>query len=221
MSIFKRAVSALIIVSGVSSYGAICRVPTDEKLIALTFDDGPHPYRTEEILDILLKNDVRATFFVVGQNAIYYPDVLKMTAYRGHEIGNHTFSHAPPSKLCEKSLVREISAAEEAILSACGEKPTVFRPPEGACFEYVGTASKKLGYSVILWNIDTRDWAHTSSRDIILNIKKNIRPGSIILFHDYISGESHTAEALSDVIPYLKGEGYRFVTVSELLASGK
>lgn len=218
MKILSKCAALLLIASGIMSHSAISRVNTEEKLVALTFDDGPHPRMTEMILDVLEENDVRATFFVIGQNALYRPDIVKMTSESGHEIGNHTFSHPHISRLDEKSLCNEISEAEEAILRACGVRPRVFRPPEGACESSVMLVASKLEYNVILWSIDTRDWAHSQKYDIIKNVKKNIRPGSIILFHDYISGEAHTVEALKELIPYLKGEGYSFVTISELMA---
>lgn len=217
-----KALSIIVIVavlaaSGLPASPAIRRVNTDEKVIALTFDDGPHPTITAEILDILDKYDARATFFVIGENAKNYPDVLRMISSRGHEIGNHTYTHKSVRKKNVGEIIDEIELAEEAILSVCDAKTKVFRPPEGCFTKNVAEAAAKLGYSVILWSVDTRDWAHCDAATITENIKNNIRPGGVILFHDYVSGESYTKNALEIILPYLGSLGYRFVTVSELI----
>lgn len=196
---------------------AVRHVSTDEKLVALTFDDGPHPSSTPEILSVLGKYDVKATFFVVGENAKNYPDALRMEAAEGHEIANHTYSHKSLAKRDISYVEDEIEKTEDEIMSVCGVMPSLFRPPEGCFTKAVAEAAAKRDYSVILWNIDTRDWEHRKTADIVQNIKRNITPGSIILFHDYISGERHTSDVLEIIIPYLLAEGYEFVTVSELI----
>ena len=224
MTFLKKAAALLFILAfsataAGAAYdgGAIRCVDTSEKVVALTFDDGPHPTLTAEILEVLEKYGVRATFFVVGENARYYPDALRMAVSRGHEIGNHTLSHGALSKKSADEIKAEIAAAEDEILSACGVKTKLFRPPEGCVSKSVVRAAKELGYEIILWSVDTRDWAHCSTADMVRNIKKNVRPGSVVLFHDYISGAAHTKAALNVVIPYLLAQGYRFVTVSELI----
>lgn len=192
------------------------RFQTEERVVALTFDDGPHPVATEKILDLLEGYDARATFFVIGQNAVYYPDVLRAIKDGGHEIANHTFTHNALFQEQKEEIKAEIEKAEDVILSVCQKKTTLFRPPEGCISENVLSAADELGYDVILWSIDTKDWAHTSKREIINNVKKNVKPGCIILFHDYISGESHTLEALEELLPYLSDLGYSFKTISEI-----
>ena len=188
-----------------------------EKVIALTFDDGPHKYRTPEILDILKKYNVRATFFVVGEMAEASPDIIRRELAEGHEIGNHTFSHSKMRKMTPASLKNEIEKTEEAIFEISEYRPKLFRPPEGWCSDTIAKAAGALDYNIILWNIDTLDWAHNRVDKICTNIIENHKPGSIVLFHDYISGKSPTPEALENIIPKLLDEGYRFVTVSELL----
>lgn len=207
---------AALSVSGAPT-GAVRRASTEKKLVALTFDDGPHPTETAKIVELLEKYGAKATFFVVGENAENYPDALKMVAAGGHEIGNHTFSHRNLGRASEKDVRVEIARAEDAILSVSGARPTLFRPPEGAVSKGVVAAARNMGYDVILWSIDTRDWAHKGTAEIVENIKKNVCPGSIILFHDYISGERHTRDVLGVILPYLSSLGYGFVTVSELL----
>ena len=207
---------ASLAVSGAAT-GAVRSVSTSEKLVALTFDDGPHPTETAKIVELLDKYGAKATFFAVGINAERYPDALKMAAAGGHEIANHTYSHRNLGRASEKEIKDEIARAEDAIMSVSGARPTLFRPPEGAVSKGVVSAARDMGYDVILWSIDTRDWAHRGTAEIVENVKKNVRPGSIILFHDYIGGERHTLDVLGVILPYLSSLGYRFVTVSELM----
>ncbi len=204
-----------ILDSGKIYYGNEC----SEKLVALTFDDGPHKFRTDEILDVLKKYNVKATFFVVGTMAKEYPHLIKRELAEGHEIGNHTYSHHNLKRLDMATLEREIELTEEAIFEACEYRPKLFRPPEGWCTENIASVAGRMDYDVILWNIDTLDWAHTESKKIYECVSSSIKPGSIILFHDYVSGKSPTIDALEMIIPKLLDEGYRFVTVSELIAT--
>lgn len=193
-------------------------VSNDSKMIALTFDDGPHPSYTEKLLDVLCENGVRATFFVIGENVEKRPELIKKIAEGGHEIGNHTFDHKSLQKKSETEIEDEIKRAENAVLQATGNRPSVLRPPEGKYSEKVVSVAEKLGYSVVLWSVDTRDWAHRSADAICRTVFGNVTSGDIILCHDFISGESHTADALGNLIPKLKEEGYTFVTVSELIS---
>lgn len=204
-----------ILDSGNIYYGNEC----SEKLVALTFDDGPHKFRTDEILDVLKKYNVKATFFVVGTMAKEYPHLIKRELSEGHEIGNHTYSHHNMKRLDTATLEREIELTEEAIFEACEYRPKLFRPPEGWCTENIVSVAGRMDYDVILWNIDTLDWAHTESKKIYEGVSSSIKPGSIILFHDYVSGKSPTVDALEMIIPKLLEEGYRFVTVSELVGA--
>ncbi len=191
---------------------------TDDKKLALTFDDGPHPKKTDEILDLLEKYDIHATFFIIGQNAIYYPDPLKRTVSLGHEIGNHTFCHDGVSKMSKPMVEKELRDTETVIFELTGTPVRLFRPPEGNCSENILTAAKNEDYSVILWTVDTKDWELVSTENIVKNVEKNVRNGSILLFHDYTMPGAHTLDALKILIPKLMDEGYEFVTVSELLA---
>lgn len=209
--------AAIMMFSAASSAEPVYRVETEQKVVAITFDDGPHPKKTAKILAVLEKYGAAATFFVVGKNAEYYPDVICEVVSAGHEVANHTYSHATLGRCGADKIEREILSAEESILCACGAKTKLLRPPEGSCSREVMNVASRLGYSVILWNIDTRDWAHKGAEEIVENVKKNVRPGSIILFHDYTVGENHTVDALEKVLCYLSEEGYGFVTVGELI----
>ena len=189
----------------------------DEKKVALTFDDGPHSQYTQEIISILEEYSVKATFFVIGKNAEEYPDIVKKEAENGYEIGNHTYTHPKIPKISPLSLENEIEKGEDALFKITGERPAIFRPPGGFCNKDVGNIAAKKNYSIILWTVDTRDWEIPSTEKIIDTVKEKLRAGAIILFHDYVFGESNTPEALRTIVPYILSEGYEIVTISELL----
>lgn len=149
--------------------------------IALTFDDGPHPRQTDRILDLLAEYNIHATFFVIGQNAVYYPEPLKRAVSLGHEIGNHTFRHEGISKMSAPMLEKELADTEKVILDLTGVKVSLFRPPEGACSEAVLAAARHAEYPVILWTVDTRDWDLASTDKIVSTVESKVRGGSIVL----------------------------------------
>ena len=189
----------------------------DRMEIALSFDDGPHPRLTPMILEILREYGIRATFFMVGENVGYYPAAARAVASEGHEIANHTFSHRKFDRMSEAEMRQEISACEEAIASV-SESPAHFvRPPEGQMSEEMRRVVGTLDYRIILWDVDTRDWAHTPPREICKHILDTVQAGDIILMHDFIGYNSPTPDALRLVIPALLERGYRFVTVGELV----
>ncbi len=193
------------------------RVENEKMEIALTFDDGPHPYYTVKILEILEEYDIKATFFFVGQNIENYPEAAEKVYAAGHEIGNHTYTHHRVRAMEQGELFRELGRCDDAIFEIDEYRTRLFRPPEGAFDEDVEKAAKEMDYSIILWSVDTRDWEHTPPENILSNIMKNVRSGDIILMHDYIGRSSPTPEALRMMIPALLEKGYRFVTVSELV----
>ncbi len=190
---------------------------TDEKKIALTFDDGPHPKKTEKILEVLEKYGVKATFFVIGENAKLYPEVLKKVKDAGHDIGNHTYSHKSINKMSYDSLLESVRKCNRTIFEITGERPMFFRPPEGYVNDGIAQQLYSEGYDVILWRVDTYDWRGRSAQEIYSTVMRNVKCGDIILMHDFISGESHTAQALDLLIPKLQAQGYEFVTVSDII----
>lgn len=195
------------------------RVKEPEMRIALSFDDGPLKGKTDKILDVLDRYDVKATFFMVGSQAEYCGETARRVVSEGHEVGNHTFNHKNLAAMSKEELDREIATAEEAIFDACGYIPSLFRPPEGVCTEKIANAAKYRGYSIVMWSVDTLDWQGKSASEIASNVISNVSPGSVILMHDGIFAKSHTAEALEIIIPALIDEGYEFVTVGELIAN--
>ena len=189
-----------------------------QKRIAITFDDGPHPRYTPQILDILARYDAKATFFSVGMNAEAYPKLVRRILSEGHELGNHTYNHYHTPKMDGEVLRRDILACSEALQKISGSEPRLFRPPEGVCTEEIKALCRERGYTIVMWSIDTRDWAHTSVADIVKNVQKNATDGAIILMHDFTGKNSPTPAALRQILPILQESGFEFVTVSELLA---
>lgn len=189
----------------------------DKKQVALTFDDGPHPRLTKEILEILDEYGVKATFFMIGENVKNYPEAAKAVADAGHEIGNHTETHKHLRSLNEATLTKELEACKNSIFSVCGVYPTLFRPPEGATPAFVLKCAERFSYPVILWSIDTKDWEIKNTGKIADSVLSGIKPGAIILMHDYVGKNSKTPAALRVLLPKLLEEGYEFVSVSELL----
>lgn len=216
--LFLTVVARLCLVCSADSK-AIYSWHNNTNNIALTFDDGPHPKYTAEILEILAEYDIKATFFTVGENATWFPDLIRAEYEQGHEIGNHTFTHKFMKNLKYHDMVSEIEKCEKAIYENIEIKTHLLRPPGGKMNESVFEAARKNDYKVICWSIDTHDWSHTPTKKIIENVLSSVKGGDIILFHDYIIGESPTPDALRIIIPVLLDEGYNFVTVSELLES--
>ncbi len=194
---------------------------TDQKRIVLTFDDGPHPKQTRQILDVLDRYGIKATFFVIGIHAKTYPGIIAEVLERGHEIGNHTTTHSHAKNMNIQDLIHEITACETEIYNQTGIQSTLFRPPEGATTEQSRQVVKKLGYTSVFWTLDTRDWAHTPPDKISDYIIENAKNGDIILMHDYIGANSPTVKALESFIPVLLEQGFTFVTAGELLQSMK
>nr|WP_229725520.1 polysaccharide deacetylase family protein [Paenibacillus abyssi] len=202
----------------------VWEVPTDEKLIALTFDDGPDSMDTPAILDLLGQYNAKATFFVVGKRVEKYPELVKREIVEGHEIANHTYNHMYFNKgVNAEKIQEEIKKAERLIFNITGQKPSLFRPPGGFYNEMVVSASIKSDYQIVMWSWhqDTRDWSTPGVNAIVNKVLKNARNGDIILFHDYVEGQTQTIEALEQILPELKNRGFQFVTVSELLTHRK
>ncbi|NMA82590.1 MAG: polysaccharide deacetylase family protein [Epulopiscium sp.] len=194
--------------------------PSEKKRVALTFDDGPHPIFTPQILDILAENEAKATFFVLGMYAQRYPDIIKRQAAEGHEIGNHTFTHIDIHQVSKEQIEDEFLKTQEIIFSLTGSFSSLFRPPYGLYDVDILNLTKENNTTLILWSTfqDSKDWSNPGINKIVDVTVSKIQNGDIILFHDYVyKKNSHTVEALKIILPKLKEEGYEFVTVSELL----
>ena len=187
-----------------------------EKAIALTFDDGPWPRTTLQVLEILKKNDIKATFFWIGQNLQTYPQLAKQVVAEGHAIGNHTWHHWY-HRMNPSTAAKEIDDTAKLIYKTTGVKTSVFRPPGGLLNNGVGDYAKKEKYVTVMWSVDSIDYRPFSSQRIFNNVIRNVKPGGIVLMHDGGGNRSATVQALPQIIAKLKEQGYSFFTVPELL----
>lgn len=194
------------------------RVAISQPYIALTFDDGPHPRNTPRLLDILRERNVKATFYVIGRNVDLYPNVLRRTVSEGHEIGNHTYNHPILSKLGDSAVRDELLKCRDAVARAAGVQPRTMRPPYGALLQRQREwVRAELKYPTIMWSVDPLDWKRPGASVITSRILTGTTPGAIVLAHDLHAG---TVDAMPSTLDGLLKRGYKFVTVSQLLAMG-
>ncbi len=184
--------------------------------IAMTFDDGPSATLTPKLLDLLKERHIHVTFFLIGENAKAHPEIIKRALAEGHEIGNHSWDHPNLAKKSDEEVRSQLDRTKEAIVAAIGQAPTLMRPPYGS----VTAAQKKmihdqLGYQIILWDVDPDDWKRPGSDVVERRILEGTRSGSIILSHDIHPG---TVQAMPSTLDNLLAKGFKFVTVSELIA---
>lgn len=202
----------LTIPSLVRTPGTYYMAKTQEKVVALTFDDGPDPVDTPDILNILKEKDVRATFFVLGKAGQSNPALLKRLVKEGHEIGNHGFTH----DYQQRKLIEEINQTDQVVFTSTGNHTYFYRPPGGLVSKTQMEATKRNGHVVALWSVDSKDWRNPGVKQIIDNVTKNVFPGAIILMHDGGYQRTQTVKSLEPILNALKTSGYRFVTLSEL-----
>jgi peptidoglycan-N-acetylglucosamine deacetylase len=184
--------------------------------IAITFDDGPNAELTPKLLDMLKERGIKATFFVVGKNVEEYPGIVARMATEGHEVANHSWSHPALTKLGVESFRKQIENTNEAIAKATGKRPVLMRPPYGATSVSLNKRlNEQFGLKVILWSVDPLDWKYRNSNRVYNAIIQNTRPGSIILAHDI---HATTVAAMPATLDALLAKGYKFATVSELIA---
>ncbi|MBI1756064.1 MAG: polysaccharide deacetylase family protein [Fimbriimonas ginsengisoli] len=187
-----------------------------EKIIALTFDDGPHPETTRALLAILAKEKVKATFFVIGFMVERDPDLVHAEALEGHEIGNHTFSHVTLTHLPTHEARTEYRACSDLIKSITGKYPAFCRPPGGDYDARVVRAGRDVGMTTVLWTDDPGDYADPGTGVIAQRTLDRLSNGGIVLLHD---GAKQTLLVLPQIIEHAKKKGFRFVRVSELESS--
>jgi peptidoglycan-N-acetylglucosamine deacetylase len=200
-------------------YGIIGQIKTRKKIIALTFDDGPDPKYTGEILEILKQHNIHATFFVMGRHVELYPEMVKTTYKNGNVIGNHTYSHPYLTNLSDDRIESELVGTSKLIDHIIGKYPILFRPPYGAHPLKSTDIVNKLGFITITWNDTTNDYdeAQTTPAKIVNAVIKLAKPGAIILLHDGGGKREKTVKALPIIIETLKNEGYEFRTIPEML----
>ena len=185
----------------------------NQKVVALTFDDGPNPATTNQALDTLSKYGIKATFFVLGKNISGNEEILKRMKADGHVIGNHSWSHPVLSKLSLDEAKKQITDTEDALTKVLGSSSKLMRPPYGAITDDIRNS---LDLNFIMWDVDSLDWKSKNEASILTEIQREVKNGSIILMHDI---HAETVNALPKIIDYLKEQGYHFVTVPEMLNS--
>jgi peptidoglycan/xylan/chitin deacetylase (PgdA/CDA1 family) len=208
--------------------GTFYQARVSDKVVALTFDDGPSLKWTPLILDELKSKDVRATFFLIGEHVQQYPEITRQILSQGHDIGIHTFHHPNLLFAPASVLKKEITDTADLIKTVTGRTTHLFRPPKAWLTDTEKSLVKGLGYKIVLWSLNSKDWVSFDDKYIVNYIVKNIRPGDIILFHDSggvfgIEGgdRTETIKSIARIIDKLKLRGYRFVTISELVRMDK
>ena len=204
--------------------GAVYRGSTLGNAVALTFDDGPSPLWTPRILDELKALNVKATFFVLGKHVEQYPNIAKRLVAEGHEIENHTYEHHVLIYYKTYELEKDIKKTESIVRAVTGRTTRYFRPPKAWLMGGEKAKVREMGYRVVLWSLNSKDWVTFDDKYMVKHILSNVQPGDVILFHD--SGgvfgteggnREETVKTIHQLVPKLRERGYRFVTVAELL----
>ena len=194
-------------------------VNVDGPYIAMTFDDGPHATNAAKLLEMAAERHIKLTFFVLGECVAQNPDVLRQEVAAGHEIGNHSWSHPNLAKLSDANVRSQLQRTQDIVVQTAGIKPKLMRPPYGELTKRQRIlVNHEFGYKVILWDVDPLDWKRPGPSVVASRIIAGARPGSIILSHDI---HPPTIEAMPQVFDALLAKGFKFVTVSELLAMDK
>lgn len=191
------------------------QVNITEKVVAMTFDDGPHPSLTPKLLDILKDRNIKCTFFVIGKQVKMYPAIMRRMIAEGHEVANHTWTHASLTSRSDEQIRSELKQSEDALVEVANYRPQLIRPPYGA----INTRIKQLmfsefGYSTIMWSVDPQDWRRPGVSVVRSRLVNGAHPGAIMLAHDI---HPPTIEAMPGMFDELLAKGYQFVTVSQLL----
>lgn len=208
------AAAVLLCVPGMMDYrseAVAANSIVDNKKIALTFDDGPHPYYTEQLLDGLKERGAKATFFVLGEHVEQYPELVERMSEEGHLIGNHTYSHIQLTQRNSETFKEELIKTSELIENLTGQEVQYVRPPYGT---WNKKFEKELNMFPVLWNIDPLDWSSRNVSSIVQKVTVKAKDNAIILMHDEYKT---TVTAALQIVDELQKEGYEFVTVEELL----
>jgi peptidoglycan/xylan/chitin deacetylase (PgdA/CDA1 family) len=192
------------------------RVLVSGNYVAITFDDGPHPQNTPRLLDMLRARNIKATFYVIGRSVDLYPQIVRRTVAEGHEIGNHSQTHRLLSKLGDEELRQEMSRCRDAVGRAAGVQPRTMRPPYGGLLQRQRElVHAEFGYPTILWSVDPLDWKRPGASVVTSRILAGASSGGIVLAHDL---HGQTVDAMPATLDGLLRRGFKFVTVSQLLA---
>ncbi|WP_254842743.1 polysaccharide deacetylase family protein [Bacillus sp. MRMR6] len=199
----------------------VLRGPQTGNAVALTFDDGPDPRFTSQVLDILKENNIKATFFLMGSRAKAYPDLVKRIINEGHIVGNHTYWHPNLVKQGDiATLKTEVSSTEDELANLIGYRTKLFRAPYGFLYNELVEKLRDMNYTVAGWSVDSLDWQESPPEQITYNVVSNIHPGAVILMHDgaaWDEDRTNTIKSLRQIIPALKEQGMKFETLPQLL----
>ena len=217
--LFVAAVSAVMFFQLPSVMGAERKLPIycvdmKEKKIAISFDAAWGDEHTKAILDTLDKFNVKTTFFLVNFWAEKFPEDVKEIAARGHEVQNHSATHPDLSTLSKEQIEKELDVLADTVEKLVGKRPTLLRPPFGAYNNTVIQTAESMGYKVIQWSVDSLDWKSISAQQIIERVTRNVKPGSIVLFHN---NAEHVEEYLPVILEKLQADGYEIVPISQLI----
>ncbi len=187
------------------------------KEVALTFDDGPNPTYTPQILSILQRYKVHATFFCIGSQVVNNADLVKEEMAEGHVVGNHTWIHADLTALTSDEIAQQLQKTSDALEKITKVRPTLFRPPYGAFNQAVLSNAKSQHLSTVIWNNASRDWSTPGTQSIINTVENETTNGGIILMHDGGGNRSQTIETLPTIIEWLQGQGYKIVPLQDMM----
>lgn len=185
-------------------------------VVALTFDDGPDPIFTPQILSVLQREGALATFFVLGKKAQEYPEIVQQLIASGNALGNHSFSHPDLGQASRANIEHELATTERILTDIAGHNTKWFRPPKGSLSPLLISTAALMGYRLVLWDIDPWDWSKPGAETIYQRVATKVRPGAVILLHDGGGDRTQTVAALPKIIALLRSQGYYFVTLDQL-----
>ena len=228
----RRALAAIAAFAAVAAMAAVTNLPSaisasattrqlpiycvdrDQKMVSISFDAAWGNEDTQQLIDILAKYNVKATFFVVGDWVDKYPESVKALHDAGHEVMNHSNTHAHFNSLSAEEIIADVEACNDKIEAVTGVRPTLIRCPYGEYDDHVVSAIRSIGMEPIQWDVDSLDWKEISAAEITQRVTEKIQNGSIVLFHN---AALHTPEALPGILEYMIGQGYEVVPISEIL----
>jgi len=190
-------------------------IPNDERKVYLTFDDGPTPEVTEWTIDLLHEYKVKATFFCIGENIEKHPEIFARLLDEGHAIGNHTFNHVNGWETASEKYIKNVEQCAAIIEKQAGESTKLFRPPYGKVKKHQATELLKKGYKIIMWDVLSADFdPDISPEKCFKNVEKNLRPGSVVIFHDSAKGFRNLEYTLPKTLAFLKEKGFKCELIS-------
>jgi peptidoglycan/xylan/chitin deacetylase (PgdA/CDA1 family) len=213
---------AVTLTPKIQEFFGINRAHTQEKIVALSYDDGPKPPYTNQLLDVLARDKIKATFYEIGLNIEKHPDIVRLIAAKGHELANHSYSHQSMVFRSPAFYSSEIEKTDSLLRKLGGTQNITFRPPWGRRLLLLPYILSRMGKKLVIWDVDSEDYVKELSAEAIANrVTQQVRPGSIVLMHDGGGDRSRTVAATEIIIKSLKSKGYEFLTVSQLLSRGK